>query len=148
MSDQDQTSQNPFDRLGVDPTLSPEELTERLRRLAERLPPDERKEIRALWRKLTLKDSERIKWAFFAHPRGAETPADPLDDLQRRVPPLVDRRDPPEMQASVTDALLDFGCPAQIPETLGPDSGFADMASEANEAKNQKPKSKNQKLKS
>jgi hypothetical protein len=132
MSEQDERDQNPFDRLGVDPTLSPEELTERLRRLAERLPPEEQTEIRALWRKLTLKDSERIKWAFFAHPRDEETPADPLDDLQRRVPPLVDRRDPPEMQASVTDALLDFGCPSQVPETLRPEPGFEEMAHEAN----------------
>jgi hypothetical protein len=137
--------QNPFDRLGVDPTLSPEELTERLRRLAERLPPEERKEIRALWRKLTLKDSERVKWAFFAHPRSDETSAEPVDELQRRVPPLVDRRDPPAMQASVADALLDFGCPSQVPETLRPEPGFADMATEADRAKNQEPTTKNPK---
>jgi hypothetical protein len=131
VSDSDPSNQNPFDRLGVDPTLSPEDLTERLRRLAERLPPEERKEIRALWRQLTLKDSERIKWAFFAHPRGDQSPAEPLDELKSRVPPLVDRRDPPTLEASVSDALLDFGCPSQVPESLRPDSGFEDMADEA-----------------
>ncbi len=122
--------QNPFDQLGVDPTMSPEELTERLRRLAQRLPPDERDQIRALWRELTLKDSDRIEWAFFAHPRGEGTSAEPIDELRQHVPPLVDRRDPPPLEATVSDALLAFGCPSAPPQTVRPEPGFASMANE------------------
>ncbi len=131
MSTDDRSSDNPFDQLGLDPTLGPEELTQRLRRLAERLPPEERTELRALWRKLTLKDSDRIEWAFFAHPRTAETGAEPVDELRRRVPPVVDRREPPELEANVADALLEFGCPARVPELLRPDSGFNALKSES-----------------
>jgi hypothetical protein len=130
MSDE-RDAQNPFDRLGVDPTMTPEQLTERLRRLAQRLPPDERDKVRALWRKLTLKDSERVKWAFLAHPRTDETPAEPIDELRGRVPPLVDRRDPPPLEATVSDTLLAFGCPSAPPETVRPEPGFAWMADEA-----------------
>jgi hypothetical protein len=137
--------QNPFDQLGLDPTMSPEELTEQLRRLAERLPPEERRQLRSLWRKLTLKDADRVEWAFWAHPRGKETGAEPLDKLRERVPPLVDRREPPPLEPTVADALLDFGCPADVPAALRPQAKFDDMAKEGRHT-NQEPRTKNQKL--
>ena len=139
------SEENPFDKLGVDPTMSPNELTERLRRLAQRLPPDERDELRALWRKLTLKDSDRVQWAFFAHPRGDEAPAEPIDELRQRVPPLADRREPPPIEATVSDTLLGFGCPGQPGERLRPEPGFSSMADEAREldTTTQEPRTKN-----
>lgn len=131
MSDPTDTSdENPFDQLGLDPTSSREELTERLRRLAERLPPEERKELRTMWRELTIKDADRVKWAFSAHPRSSDTGARPTDELRESVPPLVDRRDPPDIEASVSDALLEFGCPDEVPGVLRPSGGFLEMAEE------------------
>ncbi|MFP4600025.1 MAG: hypothetical protein ACLFVJ_17340 [Persicimonas sp.] len=131
MSDMsDKSEENPFDKLGLDPTSSREELTERLRRLAERLPPEERKDLRAMWRELTIKDADRVKWAFLAHPRGKDTGAKPTEELRKDVPPLVDRRDPPDIEASVSDALLEFGCPDEVPGVLRPGGGFLEMAAE------------------
>lgn len=130
MSSDDTAPENPFDRLGLDPTMSPEELTERLRRMAERLPPEQRKELRGLWRKLTLKDAERVHWAFFAHPRDGATGTEPIDELRQRLPPLVDRREPPALEATVADTLLEFGCPGDAPESLRPESGFDDIERE------------------
>lgn len=120
--------QNPFDRLGLDPGLSAAQLTERLQRMAERLTPEKRDEVRAIWRELTLKDSERIKLAFFAHPGSSET----IDELRRQVPPLAAQR-PGEVagnfEATVFDALLEFGHSnhaggLQMDPNLRPDAGF------------------------
>ncbi|MFW5967464.1 MAG: hypothetical protein ACOCV2_08100 [Persicimonas sp.] len=125
------SDENPFDRLGLDPTMSREQLTERLRWLAERLPPDERDELRAVWRQLTLKDAERVEWAFFAHPRDEETEATDIDELRERVPTLVDRREPPPIEATVADALLQFGRPGEPSDTLRPEGRFGEVAREA-----------------
>jgi hypothetical protein len=126
---------NPFDRLGLDPTLSPAQLTERLQRMAQRLTPEKRDEVRAIWRELTLKDAERVELAFFAHPRGEQTGAEPIDELRRRVPPLSQAAPAPELQARVVDALLEFGNASastgtQISQALRPDAGFAAIKEE------------------
>ena len=73
---------NPFDLLGLDPRMTPRELTEVLRQRAERALPEERAQLQGLWRKLTLKESERIKYALLAHPRGSRQGAQKLDALR------------------------------------------------------------------
>jgi|GEM_PF-3481460 len=126
--------QNPFDRLGLDPSLSAAQLTERLQRMAERLTPEKRDEVRAIWRELTLKDSERIKLAFFAHPGSSES----IDELRRKVapaPPQIAGEDEANFEATVFDALLEFGDSnqpggLQIDESLLPDAGFMRIRSE------------------
>lgn len=130
--------QNPFDRLGLDPSLSPSQLTERLQRMAERLTPEKRDEVRAIWRELTLKDSERIKLAFFAHPGSSES----VETLRRQIPPARARDlgestpdDEGIFEARVFDALLEFGDSnnpggLQIDENLQPDAGFISIKSE------------------
>jgi hypothetical protein len=60
---------NPFDLLGLDPRLNPRQLTEALRQRAERALPEERQRLQGLWRQLTLKESDRLRWALLAHPR-------------------------------------------------------------------------------
>lgn len=124
------SDENPFDRLGIDPTLSPQELTERMRRLAERLPPEERRQLQSMWRELTLRDADRVQWAFLAHPRSEETSAEPIEELRQRVPPRIDRRSPPALQPTVADALLEFGAPQDPPDELQPSAKFAEMAKE------------------
>lgn len=134
----DSAHPNPFDRLGLDPTLSPSQLTERLQRMAERLTPEKRDEVRAIWRELTLKDSDRIKSAFFAHPGSSE----PLETLRRQVPPARAQdtgkpslEDEAQFEPRVFDALLEFGdsnnsSGLQIEESLQPDAGFLSIKSE------------------
>lgn len=142
MSDRDNADdsahQNPFDRLGLDPSLSPAKLTEHLQRMAQRLTPEKRDEVRAIWRELTLKDSVRVELAFFAHPGSSE----PVDALRRQIPPAHTQdsqrsgvEDGPKFQATVFDALLEFGdsnssSGLKIDENLRPDAGFLDIKSE------------------
>lgn len=126
--------QNPFDRLGLDPSLSPAQLTERLQRMAERLTPEKRDEVRAIWRELTIKDSERIKLAFFAHPGSSES----IDALRRKIPPTragAALKDDANFAATVFDALLEFGDSnnpggLKIDAKLQPDSSFMSIKAE------------------
>ena len=97
---------NPFDLLGIDPRMSPQELTEALRQRAERALPEERKRLQGLWRQLTLKETDRIKWALLAHPKTSREGARALEELKARVPPFVSRARLPELVASTGDALV------------------------------------------
>lgn len=122
---------NPFDALGLDPTLDAQALTEVLRRRAERLAPEARQQLQAAWRKLTLNDRERIRLALLAHPRDEATPADPVAALREQVPPRLDRREPPPMTASCRDALVTEP-PRHTPPR--PAAGFAAIAREGLDA--------------
>ena len=96
---------NPFDQLGLDPRLDPQELTALLRQKAERALPEERKRLQGLWRKLTLKESDRIRWAFLAHPKHSGA-SNELDALIRKVPPHFSRFKLPKIIIRLCDALV------------------------------------------
>ena len=99
------SEENPFDVLGVDPRLDPQQLTEALRQRAERAMPEERKRLQGMWRKLTLKEADRVRWALLAHPRpGGQSRQ--LDELAGRVPPFLSRRPLPPLRPSALDALV------------------------------------------
>ena len=100
-----QDNPNPFDQLGIDPRLGPQELTALLRQKAERALPEERKRLQGLWRKLTLKESDRIRWAFLAHPRAQGT-SNELDALIRKIPPHFSRFKLPAIIIRLCDALV------------------------------------------
>lgn len=97
---------NPFDLLGIDPRLDPQELTALLRKRAERALPEERAHLQGLWRKLTLKESDRVKWAFMAHPKTNKEGAKQLDELKDKVPPYLSRFKPAPLVATAHDALV------------------------------------------
>ncbi len=94
---------NPFDLLGVDPRSGPQALTELLRRRAERALPEERKRLQGLWRQLTLKEEDRIRWALRAHPRGASDAQ--IEALRQQLPPALSRYKPAPLRATTRDAL-------------------------------------------
>lgn len=98
--------QNPFDELELDPRLSPDELTEALKRRAERLEGAEKQRVQDLWRTLTINDRDRVRWAFFAHPRPAHADPRSIDALRERIPPLISRMKPPPIEPTVEDALV------------------------------------------
>ena len=78
---------NPFDELGVDPRMSVKELTEVMKRMAERAHSDEERErIQSFWRMLTLRERDRLRWAFLAHPRPPAAEATSVDALREAVP--------------------------------------------------------------
>lgn len=120
-------SDNPFDELELDPRLDPDELTEALRRRAERAAPDERQRIQELWRELTLNERDRVRWAFFAHPRPSEADPGSIEALREKVPPVILRTPAVQLTPTVADALvfrapeLDLGA-----SELGPPSLFDD----------------------
>lgn len=97
---------NPFDLLGIDPRMSPQELTEALRQRAERALPEERKRLQGLWRQLTLKETDRIKWALLAHPKTSREGARQLEELKARIPPFLSRAKLPALEARTGDALV------------------------------------------
>lgn len=96
---------NPFDQLGVDPRRTPRELTELLRQRAERAQPEERKRLQNLWRQLTLKEADRLRWALLAHPRSGGDHVRELDDLRRKLPPFLTRGTPPPLEVRAADLL-------------------------------------------
>lgn len=98
--------ENPFDVLQLDPRHTPRELTEMLRRRAERARPEERAELQGLWRQLTLKERDRLRWALLAHPRKSRTEAQQLEALQDKIPPFVSRYKPAPMIPTLRDLLV------------------------------------------
>lgn len=96
---------NPFDQLGVDPRRTPRELTELLRQRAERAQPEERKRLQNLWRQLTLKEADRLRWALLAHPRSGGDHVRELDELRRKLPPFLMRGTLPELEVHTADLL-------------------------------------------
>ena len=95
---------NPFEQLGLNPRLNPKQLTQALQRRAERARPQERKRLQGLWRELTLKDTERVRWAFLTHPH-LDDGASALDDLRKALPPHFSRYKPEPLTPRVVDAL-------------------------------------------
>lgn len=96
---------NPFDLLQLDPRHTPRELTELLRRRAERATPAERAELQRLWRQLTLKESDRIRWALLAHPRNSRAETRHIQALQEKIPPFVSRYQPPPLTVTLQDLI-------------------------------------------
>lgn len=62
------SSNNPFERFGIDPKEGPRAITERLRELAEEANEQDRAAIRAAWEELTLHPLRRLRAAVGAHP--------------------------------------------------------------------------------
>ena len=108
---------NPFDELELDPRLTPKQITERLRIRAERASADEKQRIQTLWRTLTLKETERVRWALFAHPRPASASADAIDALRDKIPPAIIRGLEAELQHTWIDELV----PGKRPDPEPPD---------------------------
>ena len=96
--------ENPFDLLGLAPHLDTRKITEVLRRRAETLSGEEREKLQQAWRDLTMKESARVKHAFFAHPRAADEDHLSISELRNRaVAPIIRlRRTTP--QAKPTDS--------------------------------------------
>ena len=68
---------NPFDVLGLPPTASPEEITERLRDRMQDASVEERAHLRALWERLLRHPRDRVLLALGAHPPVPAPPAAP-----------------------------------------------------------------------
>ena len=118
------SQQNPFDELDLDPSLGPDELTDALRRRAERADGPERARIQELWRILTLNERDRVRWAFFAHPRAADDDARSIEALREKIPPVVSRRKFEPIEPLAEDALV-FTTQDDLPgEVLDPPSLF------------------------
>lgn len=97
---------NPFDLLGLDPRLNPRQLTEALRQRAERALPEERQRLQGLWRQLTLKESDRLRWALLAHPRTRSAQGEQLDALARKIPPFLSRAKLPPLHVAAADLII------------------------------------------
>ncbi|MEM1349619.1 MAG: hypothetical protein AAGI01_13745 [Myxococcota bacterium] len=102
----DDPEENPFDELSLDPRMNPRELTEALRQRAERALPEERARLQGLWRQLTLKETDRMRWALLAHPRASREGARALEELRERVPPYMSRYKPAPLEPTAQDALV------------------------------------------
>ena len=113
------SSDNPFEELDLDPAMSPEELTEKLRRRVERVSEDERPRLQKAWRALTLKDSDRVRLALLTHPR-PNPGRDPLTSLREAVPPVISRATPAPLTPTVADAAIDEWETAHTPAPPNP----------------------------
>ncbi len=116
--------QNPFEELSLDPRLDPEQLTEVLRRRAEKAEGPERARIQELWRLLTLNERDRVRWAFFAHPRASDDDVRSIDALREKIPPVITRKRQAAIEPVVADALV-FADTAASGDALRPPSLFA-----------------------
>lgn len=96
---------NPFDILEVDPLASTHTITRHLRKRAERADDETRTQIQEAWQKLTLKDSDRLRYALLAHPRPAEADSQSIDALKLKLPPAGKKPEPVEIFATVADTL-------------------------------------------
>ncbi len=97
---------NPFDELELDPRLTPAELTAALKRRAERATGEEKERLQALWRELTVNDRDRVRWAFFAHPRPREASPDSIETLREKVPRYLSRARPAPLVPTLADAAV------------------------------------------
>lgn len=105
MSD-DPPIENPFDELGLDPRHSPRQLTELLKLRAERARPEERARLQSLWRQLTLRERDRIRWALLAHPRASREDQERVEAIAQRIPPFISRSSPPPIMPTLRDLLV------------------------------------------
>lgn len=117
------SKQNPFEELELDPRLAPDELTEALRRRAEKADGPQRARIQELWRVLTLNERDRVKWAFFAHPRAAEGDVHSIEALREKIPPVISRKKFAPIDPLVEDALV-FDTTSNTVDVLRPPSLF------------------------
>lgn len=83
-------TQNPYDALDLDPSLSLADLTEHLRELAETSSPEARSHIQGLWQRLTLRRDDRIRAALLARPRPPTSPTPQALARRLRPPPPID----------------------------------------------------------
>ena len=86
--------------------------------------PEERAQLQGLWRKLTLKESERIKYALLAHPRGSRQGAQKLDALREKVPPFISRKKLDALVPTALDALVSPSDAAQRELPIAPPARF------------------------
>lgn len=81
---------NPFDVLGLSPQLDTRSITTVLQRRAETATGDEREALQKAWRALTMKEKERVRHAFFAHPKASDDDHMSTRELRERAAaPLV-----------------------------------------------------------
>lgn len=104
---------NPFDILEVDPRADTATLTKILRKRIERASEDNKLEIQTAWQNLTLKESERLRWALLAHPRPSHSDPSSLDHLKNKLPPAGKQLTQIHLRARVIDTLS--------PSTQAPD---------------------------
>lgn len=103
--------ENPFDVLELDPRSSVKELTEALRRRAERAGEDDREAIQRAWRQITMRERDRVRWAFFAHPRPPESGPGSIPMLREETPTTPVRHKSPPLSLAVSD-LMDSDDPS------------------------------------
>jgi hypothetical protein len=87
---------NPFDALDLDPSATPDEITERLREMVEDASPSDRQRIRETWESLTLHPRSRV-----VHALG--TFIDPEPEKIVRPPPP---RPPPSTEVAPSPRAL------------------------------------------
>lgn len=101
---------NPYELLGLDPWSTPEEITERMREMAEEAEPEERARLQAAWRELTLHPADRAKAAFFAHPKPSEVDLEDEEKLfarlRRRLARASARIEPAPLDLAVADLVI------------------------------------------
>lgn len=97
---------NPYDLLDLDPSLAPRELTRVLQERARRAGPEERARLQEIWRELTTRESDRIRWALLAHPRPGTASTTSLEALREKVPPTLVRVALAPLEVTVDDALV------------------------------------------
>ncbi|MGM0557421.1 MAG: hypothetical protein ACQEVA_13645 [Myxococcota bacterium] len=119
---------NPFDELGIEPTASPERITAVLRERAQRASPAERERIKTLWRKLTINADERVRLALRAHPGDEDVGSRSTGELADLVPPRLGRLEPPVINATIEDVLLDDADEDDPPDECGPPAAFDRMS--------------------
>lgn len=115
---------NPFEELDLDPRLGPDALTETLRRRAEKAEGATRQRIQELWRVLTLNERDRVRWAFFAHPRDQDGRS--IEALRERVPPVIVRRKAPPLAPRGEDVVVFEQRELDAPAVLRPRAIFDD----------------------
>ena len=58
-----------------------------------------------------MNERERVRWAFFTHPRHPDGYADSLQELRNKIPPVISRKKLDPVEPLVRDVLV-FDTPA------------------------------------
>ena len=122
---------NPFDRFGLSPLASVEEITAELRELAEDASEEDRKALRAAWENLTMHPRARLKLALTTFPAASErTPAPPPRASSRQSdlapPSLMDLLPRPSVESAFAGPHRD--APSALPPILEDRLLFGDAA--------------------